>query len=69
MIYLGQKLLMLPENFPAARINFWDVKCVWRRERRYVTIPNMAVWERLARLVPDVPDGWSFADKFDTLSH
>ena len=38
------------------------MKVLWRRERRYVTIPNMEVWLRLARLAPDVPDGWSFAD-------
>jgi len=38
------------------------MKVLWRRERRYVAIPNMEVWLRLARLAPDVPDGWSFAD-------
>ena len=44
------------------RIKFWGMKVLWRRERRYVAIPNMEVWLRLARLAPDVPDGWSFAD-------
>jgi hypothetical protein len=37
-------------------------KCLWNRERHYVAIPNMAVWLRLARLAPDVPDGCTFAD-------
>ena len=41
------------------KIKFWGMKVLWRRERRYVAIPNMEVWLRLA---PDVPDGWSFAD-------
>jgi len=44
------------------RNHFWDVKYFWRRERQYVAIPNMEAWERLARLAPDVPDGWSFPD-------
>ena len=42
------------------------MKVLWRRERRYVAIPNMEVWLRLARLAPDVPDRWSFADALDT---
>jgi len=44
------------------KIKFWGMKVLWRRERRYVAIPNMEVWLRLAHLAPDVPDGWSFAD-------
>jgi len=44
------------------RTKFWGVKFLWRRERRYVAIQNMEVWKRLARLAPDVPDGWSFPD-------
>ena len=59
---LGQKMLMSPENLSRVRTKFWDMKMLWRRERRYVAIPNMEVWLRLARLAPDVPDGWSFAD-------
>jgi hypothetical protein len=46
------------------RIKFWSMKNLWRRERQYVAILNMEVWLRLARLAPDVPDGWSFPDKF-----
>ena len=38
---------------------------LWHRKRRYVAILNMEVWLRLARLAPDVPDGWSFADEHD----
>ena len=59
---LGQKMLMSPENLSRVRTKFWDMKMLWCRERRYVAIPNMEVWLRLARLAPDVPDGWSFAD-------
>ena len=44
------------------RIKFWSMKNLWRRERHYVAILNMEVWLCLARLVPDVPDGWSFPD-------
>ena len=44
------------------------MKVLWCRERRYVAIPNMEVWLRLARLAPDVPDGWSFADVFAPVS-
>jgi hypothetical protein len=44
------------------RIKFWSMKNLWRRERQYVAILNMEVWLRLARLAPDVPDGWSFPD-------
>ena len=44
------------------RIKFWGMKFLWRRERRYVAILNMEVWKCLARLAPDVPDGWSFPD-------
>ena len=44
------------------RNHFWDAKILWRRERRYVAIPNMEAWERLVRLAPDLPDGWSFPD-------
>jgi len=42
------------------------MKNLWRRERHYVAILNMEVWLRLARLAPDVPDGWSFPDKFES---
>ena len=63
---LGQKMLMSPENLSRVRTKFWDMKMLWHRERRYVTIPNMEVWLRLARLAPDVPDGWSFADAVDS---
>ena len=59
---LGQKMLMSPENLSRVRTKFWDMKMLWRRERRYVAIPNMEVWLRLAHLAPDMPDGWSFAD-------
>ena len=59
---LGQKMLMSPENLSRVRTKFWDMKMLWRHERRYVAIPNMEVWLRLAHLAPDVPDGWSFAD-------
>ena len=59
---LGQKMLMSPENLSRVRTKFWDMKMLWRRECRYVAIPNMEVWLHLARLAPDVPDGWSFAD-------
>ena len=41
---------------------FWGVKILWRRERHYVTIPVMAVWEHLACLAPDIPERWTFAD-------
>ena len=44
------------------------MKFLWRRERHYVAIPDMAVWLRLARLAPDVLDGWSFADVGTTLT-
>jgi hypothetical protein len=44
------------------RIDLWRLKILWHRERHYVTIPEMAVWQRLACLAPDLPDGWSFAD-------
>jgi hypothetical protein len=33
---------MLPGELSGVRINFWVVKFLWRRERRYV--PNMEVW-------------------------
>jgi len=55
-IYVARKL-------SGVRINFWGMKLLWRRERHYVAIPVMAVWQRLARLAPDEPDGWSFATK------
>ena len=38
------------------------MKFLWSREHQYVTIPNMAVWECLVHLVPDMPDRWSFPD-------
>jgi len=50
------------ENFSGVRIKFWHMKVLWHRKRRYVAIPNMEVWLHLVRLVPDVPDGWNFAD-------
>ena len=53
---------MLPEKLSGVRTEFWDMKILWNCERHYVAIPNMEVWQRLARLAPDVPDGWSFPD-------
>ena len=49
-------------KFSAVRIKFWSVKIFWLRDRHYVAIPDMEVWQRLARLVPDPPDGWTFPD-------
>ena len=34
----------------------------WLRDRHYVAIPDMEDWQRLARLVPDPPDGQTFPD-------
>jgi hypothetical protein len=53
---------MCARNFSGIKKNFWGMKILWYRERHYVAIPYMAVWYRLARLAPDVPDGWSFPD-------
>jgi len=44
------------------RTEFWGMKFLWRRDRQYVATPNMEVWQRLACLAPDAPDGWSFPD-------
>ena len=49
-------------KFSGVRIDFWGVKFLWRRDRHYVATPNMEVWQRLACLAPDAPDGWSFPD-------
>ena len=36
------------------------MKIIWRREHHYVAIQNIAVWKRLACLLPDAPDGCVF---------
>jgi hypothetical protein len=54
--------MYVAREFSGIRINFWVMKILWHRERHYVAIPEMAVWQPLACLAPDLPDGWSFAD-------
>ena len=49
-------------KFSAVRIKFWSVKIFWLQDRHYVTIPDMEVWQCLARLARDPPDGWTFPD-------
>jgi hypothetical protein len=62
MKYYGSEIIYATRKNLSIRIRNWGMKFLWDRERHYVTIPYMAVWHRLARLAPDVPDGWSFPD-------
>ena len=47
MIYygnLGQKIIDVTRKHSEVRTEFWGMKFLWRRERRYVAIPNVEVW-------------------------
>jgi hypothetical protein len=57
---LESETIDVARKLSGLRINFWGMKLLWRRERQYVAIPVMAVWQRPD--MPDEPDGWSFAD-------
>ena len=63
MINMSSQSKNTARKISVVRIKFWGVKILWLRDHHYVAIPDMEVWRRLARLAPDLPDGWTFPDE------
>ena len=63
MINMSPQSKNTARKFSAVRTKFWGMKILWLRDCHYVTIPDMEVWQCLARLAPDPPDRWTFPDE------